>query len=510
MEFLLGRTQELILKFAEHVVLTGVSTFLAIAIGLPLGIWLIDHPSIRGAVMSFVSIVQTIPSLALLAFLLPLFGIGVTPALIALTLYSLLPIVRNTITGIEGVDPRVIEAAHGLGFSSGQTLKLVQLPLAAPVVIAGIRTAAVIAVGIATLAAFIGAGGLGDFITRGLALNSNKLILLGAVPAALFAVVIDYFVGFLERISASEYRREDPKWRLKLGAWGVFIILVGILVLGILWPKASSGGVLRIGSKNFSEQIILGEMLSQLVEAKSDIHVERKLNLGSVKICHDAMLAGELDIYPEYTGTGFRVVLGREEQLSKAEVYKIVKQDYQEKFGMQWLKPFGFDDTYAVIVRQEFAKKNELSEISDLRHVANSIELGFAQEFRERVDGFSGLVENYNLSFSDTREMDLGLLYRALADYKIDVIVANSTDGRIPALDLLVLKDNLSYFPPYSAAPIVRSEAIERFPKLKSILNLLANQISEHEMQELNYRVDERGEKVRDVVRKFLKMKQLA
>ncbi|MDX2499688.1 MAG: ABC transporter permease [Deltaproteobacteria bacterium] len=199
-DFLIEKSPELLIKFREHVVLTGVSTSFAILVGVPLGILITRHKTIRGIVLAAAGVVQTIPSLAMLAFLLPLLGIGIKPAIVALTLYAFLPIIRNTYTGLTNISDEIIEAATGVGFTPKQMLCLVELPLALPVIFAGIRTAAVIGVGIATLSSFIGAGGLGDFINRGIALNNTKLILLGAGAAAILALTIDFFLGFVESL----------------------------------------------------------------------------------------------------------------------------------------------------------------------------------------------------------------------------------------------------------------------------------------------------------------------
>ncbi len=197
-DFLIEKGPELLIKFREHIVLTGVSTSLAILAGVPLGILITRHKTIRGTVLAAAGIVQTIPSLAMLAFLLPILGIGIKPAIVALTLYAFLPIIRNTYTGLTNIPDEIIEAATGVGFTPKQMLCLVELPLAMPVIFAGIRTAAVIGVGIATLSSFIGAGGLGDFINRGLALNNTNLIFLGAGAAAILALTIDFLLGFVE------------------------------------------------------------------------------------------------------------------------------------------------------------------------------------------------------------------------------------------------------------------------------------------------------------------------
>ena len=199
-EFLVQKAPDLLAKLLEHLMLTGISIGIAVVIGLPLGIWIARNALARGTVLGTAGIFQTIPSLALLAFLLPFLGIGALPAVVALTLYALLPIVRNTYTGLAGISPDIIEAAHGVGFTDRQRLWMVELPLALPVIVAGIRTATVIGVGIATLSAFIGAGGLGDFIIRGLALNNTRLILLGAAPAAALALLLDYLIGLIEKM----------------------------------------------------------------------------------------------------------------------------------------------------------------------------------------------------------------------------------------------------------------------------------------------------------------------
>jgi osmoprotectant transport system permease protein len=199
-EFLAQRAPELWAKTLEHLVLTGVSTAVAVLIGIPLGVWIARSPLVRGPVLGVAGVLQTVPSLALLAFLLPFLGIGAKPAIVALTLYALLPIVRNTFTGLSGVSADVIEAAQGLGFTDRQRLWIVEMPLALPVIVAGVRTATVIGVGIATLSAFIGAGGLGDFINRGLALNNTRLILLGAAPAAALALLLDFLIGLAEKM----------------------------------------------------------------------------------------------------------------------------------------------------------------------------------------------------------------------------------------------------------------------------------------------------------------------
>lgn len=506
-EFLGNRWDQLLGKTLEHLMLTGVSTLAAVLIGLPLGIWLTRQQRWRNPVMSVVSILQTIPSLAMLAFLLPFFGIGVLPALIALTLYAFLPIVRNTITALEGIPDDVTEATHALGFTDWQRLWKVELPLGLPVIVAGIRTAAVIGVGIATLAAFIGAGGLGDFIIRGLAVSNTGLVLLGAVPAALLALLLDFLIQRIENHLAPT-RRAGRQWS---SVWIWLPAGAALLALALLFglEKNPQQDTIRIGSKNFTEQFILGELMAQMIEAHTDLRVERKFNLGSVVICHQAMLNDELDIYPEYTGTGYRVILNQQQTLSPEQTYAEVNSGYQEQFNITWLQPFGFDDTYAIIVRNDFAEANSISRISDLNDYADQLTIGFASEFYEREDGYPGFVRAYDLDFAETAEMDISLLYQAARSGAVDVISGNSTDGRIPAFDLTVLEDDRNFFPPYYAAPVVRQEILNQYPQVSEILARLAGIIDERQMQALNYAVDHGGRSAYDVARDYLTEKGL-
>ncbi|MBW2708877.1 MAG: ABC transporter permease/substrate-binding protein [Deltaproteobacteria bacterium] len=291
--FVSERLPELWFRTGEHLMLTGSSSGAAMLIGIPLGMLLYRKRWFRNPAMGTISILQTIPSLAMLAFLLALLHkIGALPAIIALTLYALLPIVRNTLTGLEGVSAQVMEAARGIGMTEGQQLRMVRIPLAAPVIVAGIRTAVVVGVGIATLSAFIGAGGLGQFINRGLALSNTRLILLGAIPAALLALLLDFTIGAFLWGAAPERKRKGGSAQnfLRAAALGMPVLLV---ITGILAyfsnPYAQSGRIAAddlnartvvIGTKNFTEQLILGELMAQMIEARTLLKVERRFNLG--------------------------------------------------------------------------------------------------------------------------------------------------------------------------------------------------------------------------------------
>jgi osmoprotectant transport system permease protein len=522
MVFVVGRLPELWLRTGEHIVLTGVSTVAAIVAAIPLGIMADRYTWIRGTVLGVVGILQTIPSLAMLAILLAALGkIGVVPAIIALTLYALLPIVRNTVTGLAEVSAEVKEAALGIGMTRRQQLWMVEMPLAMPFIVAGIRTAAVVGVGIATLAAFIGAGGLGEFINRGLALSNTRLILLGAIPAAVLALVVDFSIAAAQWGVRPARRTEKNivKWALRPAAVGLPLLIVAWgIVAAVTHPsvglnrsvvQGSAQGSIRIGSKQFSEQIILGEMMAQLIEARTGLGVERLFNLGGTMIVHGALERGELDLYPEYTGTALTAILKRESVSDPEEAFRIVSNAYRKQFAAEWLKPFGFNNSYSITVREDDAKRRGWNRISDLKDAAPGLRAGFTSEFSERPDGYPGLKDAYGFAFGEVRDLDSAIMYQAAAAEEVDVVCAYTTDGRIPAYDLKPLKDDRGFFPPYYAAPVIRNETLKKHPALREILESLGGVIDDEAMQRLNYEVDENKRSPAEVAREYLVTKGL-
>jgi osmoprotectant transport system permease protein len=471
----------------EHLVLVGLSMLIAVGIGFPLGVLMTRNPRLSQPILTFANIVQTIPSLALFGFLIPLpyiGGIGARSAIVALVLYSLLPIIRNTFTGISGVDPAIREAGRGMGMTDQQLLWRVEIPLAMGVIFAGLRVATVLCVGIATIAAAVGAGGLGMFIFRGVSMVDSRLILAGAIPAAALALVADFGLGAMEK----RFSR----------------LLCLVLIVATL-ASCSRGERIVIGSKNFSEQVILGEMLAQQIERKTHLAVDRQLNLGGTLVCHDALAAGQIDAYVEYTGTALTAILKQPPVNDSKAAYQKVKDPYESRFGLEWTEPLGFNDTFAIIVRKSDAEKFNLKTISDAApHTANWV-AGFGYEFIEREDGYPGLAKLYNLRFpASPRVMDLGLTYKAVADHQVDFIAGNSTDGLISALGLVVLDDDKHYFPSYDAAPVVRDAVIRKHPEVREALRALGGKISEDQMRKMNYAVDGEHKDVKEVVREFL------
>ncbi len=519
--FVSDRLPELWLRTGEHLMLTGVSTGMAILVGVPLGICAARIWWLRSPVTGGVGILQTIPSLAMLAILLALLQkIGAVPAIIALTLYALLPIVRNTLTGLNSMPPEVIEAARGIGMTPCQRLWLVEIPLSMPVILAGIRTAAVAGVGIATLSAFIGAGGLGQFINRGLALSNTNLILLGAIPAALLALTVDGSIatfqwGFRRKRSRGPGFKTTIDHFLRPVALALPLALIVVGWFAYFSTNTSTsnqawgssppdGQTLIIGSKNFTEQLILGELMAQLIEARTDLSVERRFNLGGTMVCHEALKAGEIDLYAEYTGTALTVILKESGIADPDRVHEVVTRNYRERFGADWLRPFGFNNTYAITIRKSDASLRNLSTISDLIDISGTLRAGFTAEFSERLDGYPGLRGTYGLQFQNIRDLEPALMYQAIANREIDVISAFATDGRIVAFDLQPLRDDRGFFPPYQAAPVIRTEVLMTHPELRQVLDLLAGLLDDSTMQRLNYEVDKKKHSPADVARKFL------
>ncbi|MDC8103608.1 ABC transporter permease/substrate-binding protein [Chryseobacterium sp. B21-037] len=367
-QFIAEQQDKLLLQIIQHLGLTFVSLLLAIIVGVPLGIFIARKKLFANPVLGTAGILQTIPSIALLGFMIPAFGIGATPAIVALLIYALLPIIRNTYTGITGVDPSVVEAAQAMGMNKKQLLFKVELPLAMPVIIAGIRTAAVINVGVATLASFVAAGGLGEFIFGGISLNNTNMILAGAIPAALLAIILDQLIAVLQK---SGYRRLRKM---------LFIIPIVLVIIGGVY------------------------------------------------------------VFNSYSGT--------------------------------------------------------------------KLKAGFTPEFMGRQDGDIGLRSVYGLNAKPLIVSD-AIMYKAAYDKELDLISGYSTDGRIKAYDLYVLEDDKKIFPPYFAAPIIKTKTLQKFPQLQETLNLLAGKFNDSVMTDLNYRSDYLHQTPEKIAKDFLKQHDL-
>ena len=286
------------------------------------------------------------------------------------------------------------------------------------------------------------------------------------------------------------------------------ILLFSLLTFN--FSCTSSKNTITIGSKNFTEQIILGEIMAQLIENHTDLKVKRKFNLGGTFICFNALKQGEIDIYPEYTGTGLTAILKMDVITDKDKSYKVVRDEFEKQYSLIWLKPFGLNNTYTITMRDEQANSLGINKVSDIKKHIDILKSGFTSEFMERPDGYNGLIKRYNLNFKiEPFELDPGLMYKAVKEKEVDIICGFATDGRIPAYNLKVLKDDKNYFPPYYAAPIIRKETIDKYPELKNILNKLNNQITDDKISQMNYEVDQGNSKVKNIAQSFLNKNNL-
>lgn len=511
--FLQQNWSEMLTLVREHLGLVLISTLVAVVIGIPTGILLTRKQALRNPVLGIANVMQTIPSLALFGFLIPLpfiGGIGARTAIVALVVYALLPIIRNTVTGILGVDRNVREAAVAMGMTDRQVLWQVEMPLAMSVILTGVRVAMVISVGVTTIAAAVGAGGLGVYIFRGLRQYDNNLLLAGALPAALMALAADFSLGLLEQRFSVESRK-----RLSILSKIALAAIAFVLVLGVYgsWRASRShtqpiAGDKRlvIASKDFTESVLLAEIVSQMLESRG-VAIERQFELGG-NLPHDALVAGRIDLYPEYTGTAYTAILGHAPITDPRAVYQQVEREYAERFNVEVSVPVGFENTFAILVRGADARRLGLKTISDVVPHARTWRAGFGQDFMSRADGYPGFSRSYGLRFAEQpREMDLSLTYIALASGKVDLIAGNSTEGRIAALDLVQLADDRRYFPPYEAVYLVRKEALTRGPVLSEVLSRLANAISTEEMRQMNYEVDANKRSQAEVVQEWITKK---
>ena len=523
LEFLRSNWSDILAHIAQHVWLVFVSIAIAIAIALPVGVLITRKKRLRSPILGVANVMQTIPSLALFGFLIPLpfiGGIGPRTAIVALVFYALLPIIRNTVTGILGVDSAVREAAVAMGMTDRQVLFKVELPLAMSVILTGVRVAVVITIGVAIIAAEVGAGGLGEYIFRGLRLNDNHLLLAGAVPSAAMALLADFGFSIFEKQFDTTARRS----RVSMRSLGAALAILIVVVIGFgSWRairnrshQSSARGHVTVGSKDFTESILLAEIVAQMLEAQN-IEVDRKFDLGG-NLAHSAIISGQIDLYPEYTGTAFTAILHHQPVTDPKAVYDQVQREYSSQFNLLVSKPLGFDNTFAILVRGEDARKYSLKTISDAAKYSPQWRAGFGHDFMNRQDGYPGFSRTYGLRFAGVSDMSLDLTYTALASHKVDMIAGNSTDGRIAALDLIQLEDDKHYFPPYEAVFVIRRgvNASGSAPgnsrpvdPLVVVMGKLAGAISTDEMRKLNYEVDGAKRDKKIVVHEWLLKKGL-
>ncbi|OHR85454.1 glycine/betaine ABC transporter permease [Staphylococcus sp. HMSC34C02] len=492
------RKGEVFTTIVEHIQISFIALLIAILIAVPLGIALTKTKRLSEVIMNIAAILQTIPSLALLGLMIPIFGIGRLPAIIALVVYALLPILRNTYTGIKEVDPSLIEAAKGIGMKPMRRLTRVELPIAMPVMMAGIRTAMVLIIGTATLAALIGAGGLGDLILLGIDRNNASLILIGAIPAALLAIMFDLILRYMEKLS----------YKKLLITVGVMILIILLVIVVPLFGK--KGDTITLAGKLGSEPSIITNMYKILIEDETDNTVDVKDGMGKTSFLFNALKSDDIDGYLEFTGT----VLGeltKEDLKSKQEdaVYQQAKQSLEKKYDMTMLEPMKYNNTYALAVKKDFAKDNNIKTIGDLQKVEDKLKPGFTMEFNDRPDGYKAVSKAYGLDLSNIKKMEPKLRYTAVEKVDINLIDAYSTDAELKQYDMVVLKDDKHVFPPYQGAPMFKEKFLKEHPEIKKPLNKLKGKISDEEMQEMNYKVTVKNEDPYKVAKHYLEQEGL-
>lgn len=487
------RQEQLFNSLLRHMQISLISIFVAIIIAVPLGIYLTRHKRLAEPVIQIAAIFQTIPSLALLGILIPLVGIGQVPAVIALVIYAILPILRNTYTGIKEVDPVLIEASEAMGMNKAKQLYKVQLPLAMPVIMAGVRTSMVLIIGTATLAALIGGGGLGDLILLGIDRNNNNLILIGAIPAALLAIIFDVLLRYLEKVSLKK-----SITALIIG----FIFTASIVIIPYFSTQKKE---ITIAGKLGSEPEILINMYKLMIENETDLNVILKPGMGKTSFLFNALKSGDIDIYPEFTGTALETFVQENAKSHNPEdVYEQARSGMDQKFKMTLLKPMKYNNTYAIAVSPELANEYNLKKISDLQNIENMLKAGFTLEFTDREDGYKGIRRVYGLSINDLKTMEPKLRYNAIKSGDINVIDAYSTDSELAQYNLKVLEDDKQFFPPYQGAPLVLTETLEKYPEISEVLNKLSDKITDNEMSNMNYEVNVEGKSAQEVAKEYL------
>lgn len=489
----------------EHIGISAAAIVIAILLGGIAGILISEFQRSAKLTLGIVNLLYTIPSISMLGFLIPFSGVGNATAVIALTIYALLPMVRNTYTGLTNVEPAIIEAAKGMGSTRAQILFRVRLPLALPVIMSGIRGMVTMTIALAGIASFIGAGGLGVAIYRGITTNNAAMTMAGSLLIAALALIVDFLLGFAERRMKLRSRRAKEQNRIMSIA--VAVLALAVLITSLFRPQAKE--TIHIATKPMTEQYILGEMLDILIEQDTELDVEITQGVGGgTSNIQPAMESGKFDIYPEYTGTAWNMVLKREDIYTEDQ-FELMRQEYQDKYSMDWTGMYGFNNTYGLVVRKAIADQYNLKTYSDLQAVSGGLILGAEYDFFEREDGYNALCNAYGLDFKQTMDLDIGLKYQALEQGQIDVMVIFTTDGQLSVSDAVVLEDDKGFYPSYLCGNVIRIEVLEKHPELNSVFEKVTGILTDTDMARLNYAVETEGEEPRTVAKEFLAEKGL-
>ena len=488
----------------EHLLISLSAIVVASLIGVLLGIFISEYRKYAAWLLGAVNMLYTIPSIALLGFFISITGVGNLTALIALILYALLPIIRSTYTGITHINPLIIEAAEAMGSTRWQLLWKIKLPLALPVLMSGIRNMVTMTIALAGIASFVGAGGLGVAIYRGITTNNSAMTLVGSVLIALLALGFDFFLAKIEKrlVNREVAHKRNP---LKLVGVGVLALLITLFF--VLSPKKTKD--IHIATKPMTESYILGQMLALLIEEDTGLSVRLTNGVGGgTSNIHPAMLRGGFDIYPEYTGTSWEAVLKHKDPYQD-DKFSILEDAYKKQYGLEWANLYGFNNTYGLAVSKQVAQQYQLKTFTDLAKVSHQLIFGAEYDFFEREDGYKQLQEVYGIHFGRVIDMDIGLKYQAIRDKKIDAMVVFTTDGQLSVSEVVVLQDDRNLYPSYKAGTVVRTELLTTYPALRITLKKLNNLIDDATMAHLNFLVETERKRPEEVAKNYLLQKGL-
>lgn len=507
----------------QHLSIAFLSVGGAIIIGIPLGLLISKFISFKKPVLALSSVIQAIPSLALMGIFIPIIGIGDKTAIVIIAMYAILPILRNTYAGLTNVDPSIIQAARGIGMTEWQILYKVQLPMALPVIMAGIRVAAVNSVSTATIAAFIGGGGLGKQIQAGIQIINTNMILSGAIPACLLALLMDYVFGIIEKsvvpISLSSNintLNNDDIIRIKRYRKNQLITILTCIVLLIVNLFISnldlnSKEKITIGTTEYIEERIVSQLYAQIIEDRTDIEVELNNTMGSTLVLWEAIKANEIQGIPGYTGTYYATVLGLPvyKNMKADDIYNDVSNSLLE-YGCQAVGQLGPNNQYVFAVKPEFAKKHNLKTVGDLASLSKNLIVGCSPSFYSReADGLIPVCKEYGLNFKDALTFGAAPMYLALMNDEVDVIVTYRTDGLLQKYDLVFLEDDHGFFPPYVLFMMLDEDIINKYPEIKDACLELEKVVTDKEMQDLNFKGAQNGDDPYIIAREFLINKNL-
>ncbi|MDE6885597.1 MAG: ABC transporter permease/substrate-binding protein [Helicobacteraceae bacterium] len=512
-EILITRADFFLNLTMEHIAISLTSISIATILGLLLAIFVSEYRQFAKYILSFINFLYLIPSISLLGLLIPFSGIGNKSAIIALCIYALLPMVRNSYTALINIDSKILDAATAMGSSKFELIYKIKIPLALSVIISSIRNMIVMTIALAGIAAFIGAGGLGVAIYRGITTNNQALIVAGSLLIALLALIFDFLVALIEKRVSLEYKikkrnkLKNPFYKLNKTILLLILTLIVLFCAYMLFYKNKDS--IHIVSKPMTEQYILAHILKALIEQDLGVNVNLTLGVGggSANI-FAGMQNNDFDLYVEYSGTIWSAILKKDGIYNESK-FRELKDEFENNFNMKLISPYGFNNTFALVVHKDITNKYNLKTYSDLIKVSQNLNFGAEYDFFEREDGLSGLKKAYNMDFKKTFDLDIGLKYDALKNKKVDVINAFSTDARLSDDDFVMLSDDKNFYPSYKAINIARDEVLKKYPKLLDTLQKLQSIINDSTMQKLNAKVELEKLEPKAVGIEFLKEKKL-